>query len=75
VYGGAKIALSEISFDHSRVAKAVERKQPKRIERVNQLRGEMISGRYHVDSWRVVEKLVVANLICIALSPEPGIRE
>ena len=61
--------MPEISFDHGKVAKAAERKQPERIERVTQLREGMISDRYHVDSWRVAEKMVTTNLLRIAPSP------
>ena len=66
--------MSETSFDYIKVAKTAERKQPGRIVRVNQLKEAVISGRYHVDSWRVAEKLVFANLIRIALSPDTGIK-
>ncbi len=67
--------MSETSFDYIKVAKTAERKQPGRIVRVNQLKEAVISGRYHVDSWRVAEKIVTANLLCIAPSPNAVIKE
>jgi anti-sigma28 factor (negative regulator of flagellin synthesis) len=65
--------LSETSFDYIKVVKTAERKQPGQIVRVNQLKEAVISGRYHVDSWRVAERMVMGNLIFTMTSVKPEI--
>ncbi|MEJ2024457.1 MAG: hypothetical protein P8Y00_05510 [Deltaproteobacteria bacterium] len=40
--------MTKISFDYRKVAEAIERKQPERIQRINQLKEAELDGHYRL---------------------------
>jgi hypothetical protein len=57
-----RFAVTKTSLDYRKVAEAIERKQPGRIERVNQLKEAALNVHDRAHSSRVAKKMVIENL-------------
>ncbi len=63
VNSDAKVDISKTSITFNRVRKLVEAVPPERVEKIQRIKEQVVSGQYQVDSKKVAEKMLKESLI------------
>jgi len=59
----AKVEISQASITFNKIKKLVEVLPPERVEKVQRIKEQLMSGQYEVDSKRVAENMLRDTLI------------